>query len=113
MPALLPSTRCTWASRAGARLPSCSVQGDSCRAVVASPLRMTRASLLGHERILVVRRGNERLLDRSGADPALQVHLRTGLVVRPRGSRATERLLAHLGSSRLVVDVKIAGRVAQ
>ena len=72
-----------------------------------------RPLLFAHERILVVARRHERLLDRPRADPAHQVQLRTGLVVRARRARAAERLLADDRAGRLVVDVEVAGGVAQ
>src|SRR3954465_7481151 len=40
----------------------------------------TKASLLGHERIRVVERRREGLLDRPGADPANEIELRSRLV---------------------------------
>src|ERR671937_1597068 len=66
-----------------------------------------------HERIAVVRRRDERLLDRPRADPADQVPHRARLVVRARRPRAAERLLADHRAGRLVVDVEVAGRVAE
>src|SRR3954462_15720772 len=68
---------------------------------------------LGHERIPIVRRRGERLLDSPGADPANEVELGAGLVVGSRATGAAERLLAHHGARGLVVDVEIAGGVAQ
>src|SRR6185437_1454569 len=65
------------------------------------------------EWVAVVARRYERLLDRARADPADQVPHRAGLVVRARGARAAERLLAHHGPGRLVVDVEVAGGVAE
>ena len=65
------------------------------------------------ERVAVVRRRHERLLDRARADPADQVPQRARLVVRARGARAAERLLADDGAGRLVVDVEVARRVAE
>ena len=62
---------------------------------------------------LIVARRRERLLDRPRAHPAHQVQLRAGLVVRARRARAAERLLADHRAGRLVVDVEVAGRVAQ
>src|SRR2546421_8085202 len=55
----------------------------------------------------------ERLLDRARADPADQVPHRARLVVRAGRACAAERLLADDGSRRLVVDVEVAGRVAE
>ena len=66
-----------------------------------------------HERIAVVGRRHERLLDRARADPAQQVQLRAGLVVGARPAGAAERLLADDRAGRLVVDVEVAGGVAQ
>ena len=68
---------------------------------------------LAHERIAVVPRRVEGLLDRPRADPAHQVQLRARLVVGARAARAAERLLADDRAGRLVVDVEVAGRVAQ
>src|SRR5262245_23334092 len=69
--------------------------------------------LFRHKRILIIQRWREGLLDRTCADPATQVELRPRLVVRARRPRATERLLAHDRTGRLVVHVEVAGRVAQ
>ena len=66
-----------------------------------------------HERIPVVARRRERFLDRSGADPADQVELRAGLVVGAGPARAAERLLPDHGAGGLVVDVEVAGGIAQ
>src|SRR4029077_2299093 len=63
-----------------------------------------------HERIAIVARRDERLLDRPRRDPADQVPHRAGLVVRPGGACASEGLLADDGARRLVVDVEVAGR---
>src|SRR5678815_5149586 len=71
------------------------------------------ASLLRHERILIVRRRRKRLFDRPRAHPANEIQLRPGLVVRPARSRATERLLAYHRARRLVVDVEVSGRVSE
>src|SRR5512133_1019955 len=76
----------------------------------ASPVR---PAVVGHERIAVVLRRDERLLDRPRADPADQVPHRAGLVVRARRASPAERLLSDDGAGRLVVDVEVAGRVAQ
>src|SRR5690606_33417851 len=53
------------------------------------------------------------LLDRARADPAHEVQLRTGLVVRARRARAAERLLTDDSARGLVVDVEVARGVAQ
>src|SRR5688500_15319092 len=66
-----------------------------------------------HERIPVVLRRNERLLDRPRADPADEVPHRAGLVVRARRARAAEGLLADDGARRLVVDVEVPGGVPE
>src|SRR5919197_4179252 len=66
-----------------------------------------------HERVAVVGRRDERLLDRAGAHPADQVPHRARLVVRPRRARAAERLLPDNGAGRLVVDVEVSRRVAE
>ena len=65
------------------------------------------------ERVAVVRRRHERLLDRARAHPADQVPDRARLVVRARRARAAEGLLADDGARRLVVDVEVASRVAE
>src|SRR5438046_2088424 len=70
-------------------------------------------SFVGHERIRVIRRRAECLLDRARADPAYEVEFRTGLVVRAARARATERLLSDYGTGRLVVDVEVSRGVAQ
>src|SRR5262249_11488692 len=86
---------------------------------VLGPIRWCRAVAAGvglvggHEWVAVVARGNERLIDGTRAVPADQVPHRAGLVVRPGGARAAERLLADDGARRLVVDVEVAGRVAE
>src|SRR5687767_11789019 len=66
-----------------------------------------------HERIAVVGRRDERLLDRPRAHPADQVPHRARLVVRPGGTRAAEGLLRDDRARRLVVDVEVPGRVAK
>ena len=58
-------------------------------------------------------RRNERFLDRPLRGPAKQVHLGAGLVVRSGGATAAEGLLADHGAGGLVVDVEVAGGVAQ
>src|SRR5471032_2646534 len=73
---------------------------------------MPSASLV-HERVAVVRRRDERLLDRARRRPADQVPHRARLVVRTRGASAAERLLADDGASRLVVDVEVPGRMTE
>src|SRR5687768_3999260 len=73
------------------------------------PFRAVRA----HERVAVVGRREERLLDRPRRHPADEVPHRTGLVVRPGGARATEGLLGDDGAGRLVVHVEVSGRVAE
>src|SRR5881628_2010245 len=73
-----------------------------------------RASLLFcHERIVVLRRWREGLLDRPRAHPAHEIELRAGLVVRAARPRAAERLLSNDGAGRLVVDVEVSGGVAE
>ena len=66
-----------------------------------------------HVRVAVVRRRDERLLDRARRRPAQQVLRGAGLVVGARGAAAAERLLADDGAGRLVVDVEVAGGEAQ
>src|SRR5689334_11842509 len=69
--------------------------------------------LLAHERVAVVGRRHERLLDRARARPPDQVPHGAGLVVRPRRPRPAERLLADDRAGRLVVHVEVAGGVSQ
>ena len=69
--------------------------------------------LLRHERILVIARRRERLLERARVDPADEVQLRAGLVVGAGSARAAERLLADDRTGRLVVDVEVARGVPQ
>ena len=66
-----------------------------------------------HERVSEVAWRREGLLDGARADPPDQVQLRSGLVVRARGACASEWLLADDRAGRLVVDVEVAGRVAE
>src|SRR6185503_8256353 len=82
-------------------------------AVIPMPPTIRFELLLRHERILVVERRRERLLDRPGADPPHQVELGARLVVRTRATRAAEWLLTHDGARRLVVHIEVAGGVAQ
>src|SRR5438105_6722133 len=69
--------------------------------------------LLRHERIAIVARRREGFLHGALADPAHEVQLGSGLVVRARSTRAAERLLANNGAGGLVVDVEVASRVTQ
>src|SRR4029450_6247540 len=55
----------------------------------------------------------ERFLDRARVYPANEVELRPGLVIGARRARPAERLLADDRTRRLVVDVVVAGRIAQ
>lgn len=59
------------------------------------------------------RRLDKRLLDTPRADESVKDGNRTRLVVSSRASRSSERLLTDDGTSTLVVDVKVAGRVAE
>src|SRR5215210_613152 len=84
----------------------------ACLKVVAQRLRAIRGAgavrgVRRHERIAVVPRRDERLLDRPRADPPNQVPHRACLVVRPGPSRTAERLLADDGARRLIVDVEV------
>ena len=72
--------------------------------------RMTSSA---HVWVAMIGRRCERLLDRARRRPAHQVPQRPGLVVRARGARAAERLLADDRAGRLVVDVEVAGREPQ
>src|SRR5687767_14260756 len=56
------------------------------------------------ERILVIRRRHQRLLDAPGARPPHQVPLRARLVIGAGRPRAAERLLTHHRPGGLVVD---------
>src|SRR2546423_135894 len=69
--------------------------------------------LLGHEGVAIVRRRGESFLDGPRANPADQVQLGTGLVVRSRSPSTAKRLLADDCSRWLVVDVKVSGSVTQ
>src|SRR5262245_61826716 len=68
---------------------------------------------LAHVRVRGVGRGREVLLDRAGGDPADQVPEAAGLVVGAGGAGAAEGLLADDGAGGLVVDVEVAGGVAE
>src|SRR5215471_15655317 len=74
---------------------------------------LARTSVLAHVWITVVGRRHERLLDRTGGDPADEVEHRAGLVVGAARPGAAERLLADDRAGRLVVDVEVAGGVPQ
>src|SRR5919198_4826984 len=103
------------------RAPALAVAAKVSAAAVAAATTWRRFTGLGraapavgrHERVAVVGRWDERLLDRSRADPADQVPHRARLVVRPRRARAAERLLPDNGAGRLVVDVEVSRRVAE
>src|SRR5215204_2403363 len=84
--------------------------------IAATTLRAIRLATVRiriEERVAVVARGEEGLLHRPGADPADQIPHRPRLVVRPRRARAAERLLPDDCARRLVVDVEVAGGVAE
>src|SRR4051812_38566791 len=68
---------------------------------------------LAHVRIRVIGRRHEGLLDGPRRGPAQQVEDAAGLVVRARGARPAERLLADDRAGRLVVDVEVAGPEAK
>src|SRR5437899_61140 len=73
-----------------------------------------RAPVFGrHEWIAVVGGRHERLLDRARAYPTDEVPQRAWLVVCAASPCAAERLLADDRAGRLVVDVEVAGGVAQ
>src|SRR5262245_43692626 len=96
------------------RLQGRTVRGDARQAwwaTVAVPA--SAALLLRHEGIPVAGGRHERLLDAPHAGPPQQVHLRPRLVVGARGAAAAERLLTDHRAGRLVVDVEVAGGVAQ
>ena len=64
-------------------------------------------------RIAKIRRRHKGLLDGSRRHPAHKIEHAARLVIGATGTPATERLLTHHGSGRLVVDVKVAGGKAQ
>ena len=68
---------------------------------------------LSKERIAVVRGGNVCFLDATGADPADEVEDAAGLVVGAGRAGAAEGLATHHRACRLVVDVEVAGAMAQ
>src|SRR5205823_9056164 len=67
--------------------------------------------LLVHERIRVIGRRRERLLDCARRHPTHEIQLRSRLVIRPRAARAAEWLLTDDRAGGLVVDVEVARRV--
>src|SRR5262245_30071236 len=71
------------------------------------------SAVRSHERVPVMDRRHERLLDRARADPADQVPQRSRLVVGARCACTSERLLADNGAGRLVVHVEVAGRIPE
>src|SRR5829696_9897581 len=96
--------------------PACATGANASRHNAAGALRTIRLATVRvrvEERVAVIARGEERLLDGSRADPSDQVPHRSRLVVRPGGARAAERLLSDDGARRLVVDVEVAGRIAE
>src|SRR5262245_49124776 len=66
-----------------------------------------------HVGVAEVGRGGEGLFYRARRDPADEVPERAGFVVGAGGARAAERLLPDDGARRFVVDVEVAGGVAQ
>src|SRR3970040_961419 len=60
-------------------------------------LELRQLAVGAEERIAVVRRRIEPLLDRPRGHPAQEVQVRAGFVVGSAGPRAAERLLAHHG----------------
>src|SRR5688500_6293714 len=69
--------------------------------------------LFRHKRIPIVRRRRKSFLDVSRAYPAHEIELRAGLVVGAGAACSAEGLLPYDGARGLVVDVEIAGSVAQ
>src|SRR4051795_3751280 len=65
------------------------------------------------ERVAVVGRRNKRLLDGPRANPTDQVPQRPRLVVGAGSPGAAEGLLPDYRAGRFVVDIKVAGRIAQ
>ena len=53
------------------------------------------------------------LLDVLGRDPAEQVMRRSGFVVCTRHASTSKGLLTHDGTSALIIDVQIAGRILE
>src|SRR5205814_10059116 len=66
-----------------------------------------------HERVPIIRRRRKRLLDVPGAHPAHEIELRPRLVVSAGTASSAKRLLPDHRAGRLVVDVEIAGRIAE
>src|SRR4051794_27576803 len=60
--------------------------------------RTIKSLLLAHERVFVIRRRREGLLDRARADPAHEVELGACLVVRARSASTAEWLHADHGA---------------
>src|SRR4029077_4834964 len=102
-------------SPARAVAPSTSAAATATASTSARCTSLDRAApVVGrHERVAVVGRRHERLLDRARADPADQVPHRAGLVVRSRRAGAAERLLPDDRAGRLVVNVEVAGRIPE
>src|SRR5690349_13346329 len=84
------------------------VAPGGCRVASVSDAAVSVATLrsLAQERIAIVERRRERLLDRTRRHPANQVPDRARLVVGARSAAAAERLLTDHCAGRLVVDVE-------
>ncbi len=76
-------------------------------------LRLYKSKILLHVGVAVVSGGHEGLLDDTRDDPADEVELTTGLVVGTAGTSTAEGLHTHNGAGRLVVDVEVAGSIAE
>src|SRR5260370_38913124 len=90
--------------------------GIETAARTSSPVIVTMSIDLGSDlevRVAVVAYRQVVSLDRPRASEADHVPDRAGFVVRPGGPGAAERLLTDDRAGRLVVDVEVAGRVAQ
>src|SRR4051794_9685897 len=78
----------------------------------ADLIRGARSALI-EERVAPRGRRHERLLHRAEARPPPEVHEAARLVVGAGGARAAEGLLSDDSAGALVVDVEVAGRVAE
>lgn len=70
-----------------------------------------KPTLRAHVLIVIAMNGYEGFFDRLGRGPAQCVVRTTSFVVRTGHSAATEWLLAHNGTRRFIVYVKIARRI--
>src|ERR1700747_1555661 len=84
---------------------------DRDRPPFANALLLCRLGI--EERIPVLIRWDEGLLDHARAHPADEIERRAGFVVGPRRARSSERLLSDHRPRGLVVKVQIAGGVTE